>query len=98
LQHISKKELKYRLPFIIVITVNTSIKAHSIARKFGADYVFTKTKIDYSPRLVIDFAYNYFLTAEDVIKIPTSNKYEDEAKKIIVIYLEKIGITNTLDG
>ncbi|MGL6198679.1 MAG: sporulation initiation factor Spo0A C-terminal domain-containing protein [Lachnospiraceae bacterium] len=97
LQQFRKIEFKYRKPFIIVITANTSINTHSIARKFGADYIITKSKIDYSPKFVIDFAYTFFLASDNVVKVPT-HQSEDEVKRIVVTYLEKIGITNTLDG
>jgi len=54
---------KFRLnyhPFIIVITNSVSDLTHAKAREFGADFIFTKDKIDYSPEMVIGFSEMFF--------------------------------------
>jgi CheY-like chemotaxis protein len=79
-------------PYIIIITSNRSIETQSMVRDFGADYIFSKVKKDYSPRLVFDFAHCYF---------SRENKIESECMSIedLVTYeLEKIGFTYGVVG
>ena len=80
-------------PFIIVITKNTSKEVHRAVRNMGADYVFIKTKPDYSPRLVFDFA-NCILTSRSREDTSMNNTIEERiAKKV-----EKIGFTHDVIG
>lgn len=83
------------IPYIIVITHNTSQKTYEIARHCGADYIFPKSKPDYSPRLVYEFAYNYFINQPKKY-IPS---IDDVNLKDKVNYeMDKIGITNGMGG
>ena len=98
LKRLQQKELKIR-PYIIIITVNISTKTHSSARKYGADYVFTKSKVDYSPKLIVDFANTiYSSLTENAAPLLYEFQNEDEIKKNIARYMDSIGITYTLDG
>lgn len=82
------------VPYIIVITVNSSRRSHRMARQCGADYIFTKTKPDYSPRLVLDFAYNYFSYQDDAPSNSGGITLEEE----IAVEIEMVGITNGMAG
>lgn len=95
LEKLKKPELK-TLPYIIVITINDSRRAHKISRQCGADYIFIKSKPDYSPYLIFDFAHNYFKHQSSY----SSATATDDKKLSIEITreLEKVGITHGVSG
>jgi two-component system response regulator (stage 0 sporulation protein A) len=91
LKWIRKAKLK-KTPLIIIITINRSYSMHEIVRNLGADYIFGKKKLDYSPRLVLDFAYNC-LTSR-----PITEPVQDSMEAAIVREVEKIGFTYDISG
>ncbi|MCL2054166.1 MAG: response regulator [Oscillospiraceae bacterium] len=93
LDKIKKSNIK-KLPYIIVITANISKKAHKTARQCGADYFFLKTKPDYSPYLVLEFANTYFTHQPKDGDEGSENRLEN----IISDELGKIGVTRGMDG
>jgi len=97
LRELRKVEMKKR-PYIIVITVITSDRTHSFARQCGADFVFTKSKPDYSPQLVLDFAYNYFTGADNEVTCIRPAQSEECIKTSVRHELKSIGITYDMDG
>ena len=97
LKNLKMLELK-KSPYIIVITVNISEQTHVFARKNGADFIFIKLKIDYSPQLVVNFAYNYFLNCDNEITRTNPVLSEEFIKQNIAKEMEHIGITYELDG
>jgi len=84
--------------FIIVITHNTSPKTKEFVRKSGADYVFHKSKPDYSPKNVVAFARHQFLLSMNETRgcpEPIATKtIEEEART----EMDKISITDKLTG
>ena len=88
----------HKNPFTIVITHNISEKAIETARKSGADYVFCKTKPDYSPKNVMDFARYQFLlstdTAGDFPESTAAKTVEEEIRSD----MDKISMTDKLTG
>lgn len=87
------KEVKLnKTPLVIITTINRSHAMHEIVRNLGADYVFIKSKPDYSPRLVFDFAQNC-LTSRPKPEQPPGNLEE-----AIVREVEKIGFTYDISG
>ena len=97
LRELRKVKMKKR-PYIIVITVITSDRTHSLARQCGADFVFTKSKPDYSPQLVINFAYNCFLGADNEVICINPAQSEEHIRVSVRRELESIGITYNMDG
>lgn len=97
LQKLSSLKLKVK-PFIIVTTNNLSKIIHELARKNGADYIFTKSKIDYSPQAVIELATLYFSTKNDIVLSQCDEMDEDAYKRRIAKIMENIGITNNMMG
>ncbi|MCL2020459.1 MAG: response regulator [Oscillospiraceae bacterium] len=81
-----------KVPFIIVITYNSSHITHSIVRSLGADYIFMKVKPDYSPRKVFDFAYNCMLC-----QLKTEENQES-FEHVIKREVEKMGFTYAVSG
>jgi len=91
LTQLREMKLKKR-PYIIVITKNPSYTTHNIARSMGADYLFMKSKPDYSPRLVFDFAFK-------CMKEPVLQKENEiTLEAIITREIEKIGFTSSMGG
>jgi CheY-like chemotaxis protein len=87
------KEMKLRKkPYIIVITKNPSYTTHNIARSMGADYLFMKSKPDYSPRLVFEFAFSCM--KEPVLR----EENKPSLETIITREIEKIGFTSSMGG
>lgn len=87
------REMKLKKkPYIIVITKNPSYTTHNIARSMGADYLFMKSKPDYSPRLVFDFAFKCM--KEPVLHTESKPCLET----IISREIEKIGFTCSMGG
>lgn len=82
------------IPYIIIITQNTSHKTYKFARYCGADYIFPKTKPDYSPHLVLDFAYNYYSNQQDKFVSDKKTGIETE----IIQEMDRIGIANGMGG
>lgn len=58
-------------PYVIVASNIQSPHTRQTARDNGADYIFWKRKSDYSPELVMDFAYNFYLC-----KIKSEKRFE----------------------
>lgn len=94
LDRLKKMELG-ELPYIIIITMNESIRVHRIARRCGADYIFTKTKPDYSPYLIFEFAHNYFIHQANFPKEPAK---ENDLETNIALEMGKVGITSGMSG
>lgn len=95
----SLKKIKLtQIPYIIVITVNCSPRVHKTARRCGMDYIFIKSKPDYSPRMVLDFAHTYFINAEDESIKNSQNVAENTFESEIAKEIEKIGITYGMNG
>ena len=59
LKKIKQLKLTYT-PYIIVATNNSSPLVRETARQSGADYVFWKKKLDYSPKLVMEHVCIYY--------------------------------------
>ena len=79
-------------PYIIVITKNCSVKTHNIVRSSGADFIFMKTKPDYSPGLIFDFAY------QCVKNQPKPEQEPNGLEEIISREVEKLGFTYSMGG
>ena len=86
------------IPYVIVITNNLSQNTHTLARQCGADYIFIKTKIDYSPKLVIDFATRY-IENKTHMHFEVKSSQNDEILKLKADRLvESIGVTSDMTG
>lgn len=83
------------LPYVIIITHNISQRTYDTARQCGADYIFPKAKPDYSPRLVLEFAHNYYVHQP---KKSVLTKEEKSMETQIAREMGKIGITNGMGG
>ena len=80
------------VPFIFVITNNRSLTIHDTVRSLGADYIIMKSKPDYSPRTVFDFANNFILHQ------PKEDWNKSGLDGIIAKEVEKIGFTYDSTG
>ena len=85
-------------PYFIVITHNTSPRTRELVRKSGADYVFYKSKPDYSPKNVVAFARHQFLLSvnekRENSEPVTAKTVEEEAQSD----MDKLGMTDKLTG
>lgn len=98
LESIKSLDLK-KTPYIIVITNNDSEKTYTLARANGADYIFPKRKLDYSPTLVIDFVYRYFQISSSGKYLEKQIKQNDQLLEAKVAqWLEDTGFTRDLIG
>lgn len=93
------KQLKLpERPYIIVVTNNSSAIARDTARDHGADYIFWKRKIDYSPKLVMDNARTFY---ECKMKSAPKEPIEVEPVSLeddIKTRISKIGINSDMYG
>ena len=85
-------------PYIVVVSFNRSPLSKETARENGADYVFWKHKLDYSPKLVMDhicvyFQYKLKVHLNDPVKVKRLS-LEDEIK----IRVNQIGFTDDMTG
>ena len=85
-------ELDYDKPFVVVITHNDSKFTYKIVRKLGADFIISKEKRDYSPRLVFDFAEMCHKSK------PQEEHDSSDLDQIIAREVEKIGFTHAVNG
>lgn len=89
--------------FILVVTNNTSEVIHSMARKFGADFILTKNQQDYSVDMVLDFLSSISSSeslgsdSQSSHKSP-SKSYRESLVKRITTELDLIGISPKLKG
>lgn len=86
----SKSPLKK--PYIVITTNNTSPTTLELARKLGADFIFSKHQQDYSEQSVL----NFIVMLQPVIEInhkePVDLKIEARKKEFINQELLKLGI------
>jgi len=87
-----------KAPYIIVITHNPSPETRMYARRNGADYIFWKAKPDYSPKLVVDFAFAYFLNMQSLKTSTDKQPMVPSIENEILSRIERIGITSGMTG
>lgn len=94
---LSLKSLELRVrPIVIVITNIVSKQTEKLVLQNGADFIFKKDKIDYSPKMVIDFASCFFNMENQNIEYNITN--DETIKNSIAKTLEGMGFTNDMDG
>ena len=85
-------------PYIIITTNNVSKRTHDLARKNGADYIFIKSKIDYTPQAVIDFAFLYYSSLNELALSEVKESNAEIIQRKITRTMESLGITNDMKG
>ncbi|MDR0315237.1 MAG: response regulator [Oscillospiraceae bacterium] len=87
-------------PYILVSTNNRSMIVKENARKMGADYVFWKFKLDYSPKLVMEHLCIYFehRINSDKISGPTLVVEKLSLEDDVKLQVSKIGINDDMIG
>lgn len=93
-------------PYILVTTNNTSNTTYDYARQYGADFIMSKHKEDYSEKNAVDF----LEMIKDVIQSKISKVYsscettetpaqhEKRLKKRISMEIDKVGISPKANG
>jgi len=97
LNNLKKAKIKEQA-YIIVITNNIAPKTHAVIRKLGVDYIFVKFKPDYSPKLVLDFAYQYFVLQADITPSGVNVVKEEYTANQIKRAVEGMGMTHDMAG
>jgi len=105
LQDLKTADIPFK-PYILVTTNNTSNTTYDYARQYGADFIMSKHKEDYSEKNAIDFLemmkdiiqnninkqYSSYSTTESPVQ------YEKRLKKRIAMEIDKIGISPKANG
>jgi len=84
--------------FIIVITHNTSPRTKELVRKSGADFIFHKSKPDYSPQNVMAFARHQFLLSVNEKRECLEPTEATTAEEEVRSKMDEIGMTDKLTG
>ena len=94
-------------PIIVVATNNISNVVHETARSFGADYIITKTKRDYTANTPFEFLLSVrstMLSKKPMRKISATEKLSKDEQlerrylKAICLEMDKIGVSPRLKG
>lgn len=105
LQELKKADIPFK-PYVLVTTNNTSNTTYDYAREYGADFIMSKHKDDYSEKNAIDFLemmkdiiqtnitkqHSSYATTESPVQ------YEKRLKKRISMELDKVGICPKANG
>lgn len=105
LQELKTADIPFK-PYVLVTTNNTSNTTYDYARQYGADFIMSKHKDDYSEKNAIDF----LEMMKDIIQNNISRQhssyettespvqYEKRLKKRIAMEIDKIGISTKANG
>lgn len=105
LQELQTADITYK-PYVLVTTNNTSNTTYDYARQYGADFIMSKHKEDYSEKNAIDF----LEMMKDIIQNninrqnterPTTEspaQHEKRVKKRIAMEIDKVGISPKANG
>lgn len=105
LQSLKHSDIPFK-PYVLVTTNNSSKSTYDCAREYGADFIMSKHKEDYSEASAIDF----LCMMKAIIRSNTNNQnavsqtsesqaeYEKRTMKRIAIELDKIGINPKFTG
>lgn len=105
LQNLKSADIPFK-PYILVTTNNTSNTTYDYARQYGADFIMSKHKDDYSEKHAIDF----LEMMKDIIQNNISRQhpsytttespiqYEKRLKKRISMEIDKVGISPKANG
>lgn len=93
-------------PFVIVVTNTISNIILNLVRQNGADYIYQKTNLSYSPYKVlsiIEKAYPYKQMAETqnetlLVQKYTQEKFDRLTRKYIMNYLQDMGFKSSVAG
>lgn len=105
LQDLRELDIPFR-PYILVTTNNSSHTTYDCAREFGADFIMSKHKQDYSELNALSFLSmmkniihtNQTNSTGNLPTCETPDQYEKRVKKRIYIELEKVGIHPRFTG
>lgn len=105
LQNLKDSDLTYK-PYILVTTNNSSATTYDCARQFGADFIMSKHKEDYSEANAIEFlrmmkniihkSMNKQNLNHEIVESPA--QYEQRTKKRIALEINKVGINPKYNG
>ena len=90
-----EKQLPNR-PCVVIITNNIANRIHNRARHLGADFIFEKSKPDYSPETVISFTCQHLLGQD--LSLQPNVMDEKSTKAAIARVLESMGINAGMSG
>lgn len=105
LQELKTADIPFK-PYVLVTTNNTSNTTYDCARQYGADFIMSKHKEDYSEKNAIDF----LEMMKDIIQTNISRQhssyettespiqYEKRLKKRIAMEIDKVGISPKANG
>jgi len=85
-------------PYIIIVSNNSSPNTRQAVRSRGADYIFWKGKRDYSPKLVMDFARDYYQCKIDVLPNEPQQTQTLSLEDDIKARIGKVGINDDMIG
>ncbi|MBQ4057669.1 MAG: response regulator [Lachnospiraceae bacterium] len=105
LQDLKAADIPFK-PYILVTTNNTSNTTYDYARQYGADFIMSKHKNDYSERNAIDFLEMMKEIIQNNISRQHSSyettespaQYEKRLKKRISMEIDKVGISPKANG
>lgn len=93
-------------PFVVVVTNTISNIILNLVRQNGADYIYQKTNLSYSPYKVLSiiekaFPYKQMADSQDeklLVEKYTREKYDRLTRKYIMDYLQSMGFRTSMIG
>lgn len=93
-------------PFVVVVTNTISNIILNLVRQNGADYIYQKTNLSYSPYKVLSiiekaFPYKQLADEQDekvLVEKYTQEKYDRLTRKYIMDYLQNMGFKSSMIG
>lgn len=105
LQELKTADITFK-PYVLVTTNNSSSTTYDYARQYGADFIMSKHKEDYSEKNAIDFLEMMKEIIQNNISKQHSSydttespaQYEKRLKKRIALEIDKVGISPKANG
>lgn len=105
LQNLKDSDVPYK-PYVLVTTNNSSSTTYDCARQYGADFIMSKHKEDYSEASAIEFLCMMKTIIHNSINkqncrvehVESPTQYERRTRKRIALELDKVGLNPKYNG